>query len=85
MFCAPCDEMSFEWNDENFRVSANRECCELCERWAIVDEHHLLTTPVREVYIRSNRRHSFRYHDALFVLNYLFKATNHGEATFNEK
>ena len=71
--------------DENFCVTANRECCELWEQWAIVDEPHLLTTPVREVYIRSCRQQSFRYDDALPALNNMFKATNHGQAKFNEK
>ena len=71
--------------DENFRVTANRECCELWEQWAIVDNPHLLITPVREVYIRSYRQESFRYDGALPALNYLFKATNHGEATLDEK
>ena len=71
--------------DEGFRVTANRECCELWEQWAIVDEPHLLISPIKEVYIRSCRQQSFRYDDALPALNYLFKATNHGEATSDEK
>ncbi len=71
--------------DEGFHVTANRECCELWEQWAIVDEPHLLISPIREVYIRSYRQQSFRYDYALPLLNYLFKATNHGRATSDEK
>eukprot|EP00815_Leptocylindrus_aporus_P001713 CAMPEP_0116058636 /NCGR_PEP_ID=MMETSP0322-20121206/5313_1 /TAXON_ID=163516 /ORGANISM="Leptocylindrus danicus var. apora, Strain B651" /LENGTH=302 /DNA_ID=CAMNT_0003542853 /DNA_START=125 /DNA_END=1033 /DNA_ORIENTATION=- len=71
--------------DEGFRVTANREHCELWEQWAIVDEPHLLISSTREVYIRSYRQQSFRYDDALPLLSYLFKATNHGKATLDEK
>ena len=71
--------------DEEFYVTADRECCGLWEQWAIVDEPHLLTTPVREVYIRSCRQQSFRYDDALPALSYSLDATNYGQAVDNEK
>ncbi len=72
--------------DENFCVTANREHCELWEQWMILDEPHLLTTPVREVYIRSSRKQSLLYDDALPALSHKpFKASNYGQATCNEK
>ncbi len=71
--------------DENFRVTADRENCELWEQWAILDKPHHLTTPIREVYIRSCRQEPFRYDDALPLLNHKsFKATNYDQATYNE-
>jgi len=52
----------------------------------ILNEPHLLTTPVREVYIRSCRQKSFIYDDALPALSHKsFKATNYGQATLYEK
>ena len=52
----------------------------------ILNEPHLLTTPVREVYIRSCRKQSFIYDDALPALSCKsFKVTNYVQATCNEK
>jgi len=72
--------------DENFRLTADREHCELWEQWMILDKPHLLTTPVREVYIRSCQKQSLLYDDALPALSHKsFKATNYDQATRNEK
>mmetsp|Transcript_16146 Transcript_16146/g.21124 ORF Transcript_16146/g.21124 Transcript_16146/m.21124 type:complete len:191 (+) Transcript_16146:247-819(+) len=72
--------------DKNFRVTANRDHCELWEQWMILDEPHLLTTPVREVYIRSCRKRSLLYDDALPALSHKsFKASNYGQAACNEQ
>ena len=68
--------------DEEFRVTADRECCELWEQWAILDEPHLLTTPLREVYIRNCHQQVFRNNDGLPALSSLsVKANCYGPAT----
>ena len=76
--------------DENFRVTANREHCELWEQWAILDEPHLLTTPVREVYIRSCQQQLFCNNEGLPALSHALapsniKANCYGPADYSEK
>ena len=52
----------------------------------ILDNPNLLTTPVREVYIRSCLKQSFLHNDALPALSYnYFKANNYGQAFDYEK
>eukprot|EP00815_Leptocylindrus_aporus_P004853 CAMPEP_0116067932 /NCGR_PEP_ID=MMETSP0322-20121206/11362_1 /TAXON_ID=163516 /ORGANISM="Leptocylindrus danicus var. apora, Strain B651" /LENGTH=238 /DNA_ID=CAMNT_0003554951 /DNA_START=374 /DNA_END=1086 /DNA_ORIENTATION=+ len=75
--------------DENFRVTANRECCELWEQWAIVDKPHLLVTPTREVYIRCCQQQLFHNNDdglpALDSSSFEVAANCYGPATDSEK
>jgi len=68
--------------DEDFHVTADREHCELWEQWAILDEPHLLTTPLRKVYIRNCHQQVFRNNDGLPALSSLSaKANCYGPAT----
>ena len=71
--------------DDDFRVTANREHCELWEQWAIVHMHHLLITPTREVYIRSFQHHLFCKNEGLpaFVPS-IAKANCYGPAKNND-
>jgi len=72
--------------DENFRVTANREHYELWEQWAIVDKPHFLTTPIREVYIRSCQQQLFCNNEGLPALAPSnIKANCYGPADYSEK
>ena len=72
--------------DEGFRVTANREHCELWEQWAIIDEPHLLTTPTRKVFIRSCRQQLCRNNNGLPALDFSsVKATRYGPATYSNE
>ena len=73
--------------DEDFRVTADREHCELWEQWAIVDMPHLLVTPTREVYIRSCQQQLFcNKDDGLPALSFSsVKANRYGPATDDER
>ena len=57
----------------------NREHCEVWEQWAIIDMPHLLTTPMREVYIRSCHQQSFCNNEGLPALvPSIIKANSYG-------
>ena len=72
--------------DKRYLLTANRECCELWEQWAIVDMPHLLVTPTREVYTRSCQQQLFCNNDGLPALcSFSAKANRYGPATYGEE
>ena len=70
--------------DEDFQVTANRKHCELWEQWAILWDPVVLTTPPREVYIRSCRQALFRDDDGFPAFSGAV-ASHYGPATDNQK